>query len=242
MFRQLPSSKSRYAAAVGSEQDVSQLGVFTEPQRRRVFERLQADGPCTVTALVDVLGVGRSLVAFHLGRLIEAGFVEVIGPATTTRGAGRPAQRYRVTRREVVASVPARRYDLLAGVLLDSITDFRPGDTGHTSALRAARRRGAELGRQLASGRPARSTTARFARLERLLSALGYAPRREGDELLVRNCPFDKFRATNTEQVCSLNLSLSDGYLEGLGLDRHLQADLRPCPDSCCVAFEVASA
>ncbi|MEX2291574.1 MAG: helix-turn-helix domain-containing protein [Mycobacteriales bacterium] len=222
---------------MGFEQDISQLGVFTEPQRRRVFERLQADGPCTVTALVDTLGVGRTLVAFHLGKLLESGFVEGIGPDATTGGPGRPAQRYRVSKQEVVASVPDRRYDLLAGVLLDSIADFRPDDTAHTSALRAARRRGAELGRQLASGRLPRTATARFARLERLLSTLGYAPRRQGDELFVRNCPFDTFRATNTEQVCSLNLSLSDGYLEGLGLDRDLQADLRPDPDSCCVAF-----
>lgn len=223
-----------------TERDISRLGVFAEPQRRRVFERLQEDGPCTVTALVDALGVGRTLVAFHLGKLIDAGFVEAVGPGATASGPGRPAQRYRVTRREVLASVPDRRYDLLAGVLLDSITDFRPGDTAHTSALRAARRRGAELGRQLASGRSPRSTTARFARLERLLSTLGYAPRRAGGELLVRNCPFDKFRAANTEQICPLNLSLADGYLEGLGLDRHLQAGLRPCADSCCVAFEAA--
>ena len=57
----------------------------------------------------------------------------------------------------------------------------------------------------------------------------------------VQNCPFDKFRATRTEQVCSLNQSLAEGFLEGLELDQQLQARLRPCPDSCCVVFGPAA-
>jgi len=218
------------------EQDIQTLAVFTEPQRRRVFEQVQAAGSTTVNELATQLGIGRSLVTFHLGKLVDAGFVETAaddGP----RRPGRPAVRYRPSRREVVASVPERRYDLLAGVLLDSVADHRRGESAHDSALRAARRRGAELGRQLRDGRSARSAAGRFARLERLLTALGYAPRRQADEVSVQNCPFDKFRPTNTSQVCSLNQSLSDGYLEGLELDAHLQTELRPCPDSCCVVF-----
>lgn len=229
--------KSGYDVRVALEQDINALGVFIEPQRRRVFEQLQAEGPCTVGELVGALDMGRTLVAFHLGKLLEAGFVEVAGPARGATSPGRPAQRYGVTRREVVASVPDRRYDLLAGILLDSIASSRPGESPGDSAARAARHRGVQLARELVTGRPGRTLATRFARLERLLSAIGYSPRRDADELTVRNCPFDKFRPTNTAQVCALNQALSDGYLEGLELDQHLETTLRPSGDSCCVVF-----
>ena len=221
------------------QHDVEVLGVLAEPQRRRVLEQVQRDGPCTAAQLGTALGLGRTLVAFHLGKLVEAGFVEAVEPEHG--GRGRPAQRYRVTRREVVASVPDRRYDLLAGVLLDSVADHRRGETAAASAQRAARRRGADLGRSAARGRAVRTAAAALNRLEPLLVGLGYAPRRDGAEMSVRNCPFDRFRETNTEQVCSLNLALSEGYLEGLEVDDVVQARLRPCPDSCCVVFEPAS-
>lgn len=219
------------------EQDIDALGVLTEPQRRRVFEQVQSEGPITIGGLMGSLSMGRTLVAFHLNKLVEAGFVEAVAPEPASGVPGRPSQRYRATGREVVATVPDRRYDLLAGVLLDSVADFRAGETAHSSALRAARRRGAELARQLGRVGRGRSLTERFSRLEAVLRALGYAPRRDERELAVRNCPFDKFRATNSEQVCSLNLALSHGYLEGLELDRYLTARLQPSPDRCCVVF-----
>jgi hypothetical protein len=55
--------------------------------------------------------------------------------------------------------------------------------------------------------------------------------------LLIRNCPFDKFRATNTDEVCPLNKALCDGYLDGLELDDRLLTRLRPHSDTCCVVF-----
>lgn len=218
-----------------SDDELEVLGVFAEPQRRRVYERLQQQGAATVNELVQALSMGRTLVAFHLGKLLEAGFVEVVAPEQVAGAPGRPAQRYRATRREVVATVPDRRYDLIAAILLDSLADQRPGESAQGSAQRTARRRGTELAR--ARGPAARSVEGRLAGLERLLRSLGYAPRAQGAELLLRNCPFDAFRATNTPQVCPLNQALSDGYLNGLELDAQLQATLRPSPDACCVVF-----
>lgn len=224
------------------DQDIAFLGVFMEPQRRRVYEHVQRAGPSTVNEIATTLEIGRTLVTFHLGKLVESGFVEVAPPEPGSGLRGRPAQRYRVTAREVVASVPDRRYDLLAGILLDSVAQHRPGESAQASAVRAARRRGAELARQLRGRRPGGGRAKRFGSLERLLAALGYAPRREHDRLTVRNCPFDKFRATNTDQVCALNQALAEGYLEGLELHDQVRARLDPCPDTCCVVFEPAPA
>jgi predicted ArsR family transcriptional regulator len=221
-----------------SEDDLDALGVFTEPARRRVYEQLHEEGPATVAELVRALGMGRTLVAFHLGKLLETGFAEVVAPEQVTGTPGRPAQRYRTTSREVVATVPDRRYDLLVGVLLDGLANQQPGESAQASAERTARRRGTELARGWESGPAPRHLKGGLARLEHLLHHLGYAPRSQGAELMLRNCPFQAFRATNTPQVCPLNQALSDGYLHGLELDASLQATLRPSPDSCCVVFE----
>src|SRR5215212_5790703 len=74
------------------ENDLEALGVFTEPQRRRVYEQLHAEGAATVSELVQALGMGRTLVAFHLSKLLEAGFVEVVAPEQVVGAPGRPAQ------------------------------------------------------------------------------------------------------------------------------------------------------
>lgn len=224
------------------EQDIETLALFTEPQRLRLFEHVQAAGVCTVNELATGLGVGRSLVTFHLGKLIEAGFIEAAAPERPPAARGRPALHYRVTGRELAVTVPPRRYDLLAGVLLEGVALHEAGESAHASALRAARRRGAELGERFRNGRPLRTTAGRFARLERLLVVLGYTPRRATDQLTVRNCPFEKLRLLDTQQVCSLNRALSDGYLAGLGLDEHLCTELRSEPDACCVVYRSRTA
>jgi predicted ArsR family transcriptional regulator len=221
--------------------DLDAIGVFAEPQRRRVYEQLQVEGPLSVSDLVTALEMGRTLVAFHLGKLVDASFVEAVPPEPATGTLGRPPQRYRVTRREVVAAVPERRYDLLAGVLLDGLVDNRPGESARVSALRAAHRRGAGLARGWAAA--ARSGTARepLHRLVPLLTSLGYTPQRHDAELIIRNCPFDKFRSTNTAEICPLNQALCDGYLEGLGLDDRIRTRLRPHSQTCCVVFRLTA-
>lgn len=226
-----------YPWLMSDDGDLAALAVLTDGQRRRVFEQIQAAGECTVTEIATGLAIGRTLVNFHLAKLVEADLVEVV-PAQKRPGVpGRPSQRYRMSGREVSASVPDRRYDLLAGVLLGGVAEHQAGESAQDAADRVARRRGRELAEQVKQGRAARSVSAGLGRLERLLRSLGYVPRREGKTLCVNNCPFDKFRADNTPQVCQLNLALSQGYVDGLDLDGQVSVELRPSPDSCCVVF-----
>lgn len=220
--------------------DLAALAVLTDRQRRRVFEQIQAAGPCTVSELAAALSIGRTLVTFHLAKLVEAGLVEV-EPAQRRQGVGgRPSQGYRLSRREVTASVPHRRYDLLAGVLLDGVAEHQPGESAQDSASRVAHRRGRQLAQELTGGRVARSVALRLSRLEALLTSLGYLPVRDGKTISVRNCPFDKFRVENTPQVCQVNLALARGYVDGLDLSTRVSVELRSCPDSCCVVFRTA--
>lgn len=219
---------------MAKERDIAALAVLADGQRRRVFEHVQVSGDSSVTDLVAALGIGRTLVSFHLAKLVDAGLVEVV-PEQRRRGVrGRPSQLYRITGREVVASVPDRRYDLLAGVLLDGLAEHRRGETAQASAERAARRRGAELARGTGA---ARSVAARLVRLTELLSSLGYLPRQDDGQVVVRNCPYDSLRPAGTEQVCPVNLALAEGMVDGLALSERVTVSLRPCPDSCCVVF-----
>jgi predicted ArsR family transcriptional regulator len=218
---------------VGLAEDVEVLGTLVEPQRRRVYEHLSTSpSAASLTEISEALGMGRTLAAFHLGKLVEAGFVEAVAPEPGRRG--RPSQRYRASRLEISASVPARHYELVAEVLLLA-ADEQDGEPLARTATRVARRHGAGVAAAHRPARTPRTAKAKSAAVSSLLDQLGYAPLAEAGQLTLRNCPFDRLRETNCELVCSINHALTEGYLTGLGVDDSMTARLRPCEDSCCV-------
>lgn len=218
--------------------DLAALGMLAEPQRARIYAHLAAAGdPPTQQELCETLGLGRTLVAFHLEKLQRAGLVHPAGPATPRAGGrGRPPQRYAVSDREVIATVPPRRYELLAEILVRAAAAQAPGEGMRTAAVRVARDRGVELGREQARRDGAGRDVGE--ELTALLVRLGYEPRRDGDAIVLTNCPFQRLRVTDTELVCAVNAALGEGYLDGLGMNEALTARLRPCPVNCCVVLE----
>lgn len=50
-----------------------------------------------------------------------------------------------------------------------------------------------------------------------VLSECGYEPYQDGDTVLLRNCPFHALAQSYPELVCSMNLQLLTGLVEGLG-------------------------
>lgn len=224
-----------------NEPDVVRIGVLADPQRRRVYEHVAAlREPATLTEVSDSLDMGRTLAAFHLDKLVDAGFVDILAATTTQGQRGRPSQRYRASRREVTASVPARHYELVAEVLLLAAAEQRRGEPLRTTTDRVALRRGKQVGAAAASGRPPRTTNGKLNQVSRLLTELGYVPRREDGEIVLTNCPFDRLRDTNCALVCGINESLVRGYLAGLDVDDSVRAELRPCDDLCCVVMTPA--
>lgn len=211
--------------------DVVALGVLGEPQRARIYAHL-ADSPTPLTRqeICAALGVGRTLAAFHLDKLERAGLVRVVAASPSRGGRGRPPTRYAVSGRELLASVPPRRYDLLAEVLVRAASEG--GESLRDDARAAARARG----RELAEAALGEVGDAGGEALPAILAELGYRPRRDGAALVFVNCPFDRLREVDTAVVCSINLALAQGLLEGLGEDR-LVARLRPDPPACCVTI-----
>jgi DNA-binding transcriptional ArsR family regulator len=70
--------RSTIAAAVDQPDDLRELRrfhkVLADVNRLRIVRRL-ADGPATVTELIEHVGLSQPLVSWHLGRLREVGLV-----------------------------------------------------------------------------------------------------------------------------------------------------------------------
>jgi predicted ArsR family transcriptional regulator len=190
------------------------IGALREPVRRAVYEHVIAQAePVGRNAVAEAVGIGRTLAAFHLDKLAEAGLLATAyAPRAGGPGAGRPAKLYRRSAVEHAVTLPPRDYRLLAEVLASVVE--RVGV--EPAAYAAAHERGAKL----ADGEV----------LPRL-AALGYEPYEDADRTIrLRNCPFHALAQAYPGLVCGLNLAL----LQGLAGD----AQLDPGPTGCCVVIK----
>lgn len=208
------------------------LAVLGEPVRRGLY-RYVAGTPGDVgrDAAAEAVGISRSLAAFHLDKLVEAGLLEVDFRRLSGRsgpGAGRPAKMYRRARSEVAVSVPPRTYDA-AGHLLAEVVE-RAGLDGE---LQAAAR---------AAGEAEGGTVDGEAEPVEALRARGYEPFWEGRTLRLNNCPFHALAEQFPALVCGMNLAGIEGLLAGLTCGQGWRAAMDPLPQGCCVSLEVADA
>ena len=214
--------------------EISVIAVLDDPVRRRLYDYVTGqDHAVSRSEAAQAAGIQRTLAAFHLDRLAEAGLVEVSFARPGGRGgpgAGRPAKLYRRTAAEHQVSVPPRDYRG-AAELLAEVVDV----TGAEPELqRSARSRGA------AAGRAARRDAPRAPDgdlVTRALSAQGYQPCRDGAEVRLRNCPFHVLASRYPPLICGMNLALVEGLLEGAAVTG-LTARLDPRPEDCCVVLQ----
>jgi predicted ArsR family transcriptional regulator len=214
--------------------EISVIAVLEDPVRRRLYDYVAAQGSgVSRTEAAAATGIGRTLAAFHLDRLAEAGLVEVTFARPAGRsgpGAGRPAKLYRRTTAEHQVSVPPRDYRA-AAELLAEVVDV----TGAEPELqRAARSRGAAAGRAARQQSPALPDDALVAGA---LAAQGYEPYRDGGDVRLRNCPFHLLADSHPPLICGMNLALLEGLLSGAAVTS-LSARLDPQPEECCVVLE----
>ena len=234
---------------VESETDaLSALAALSEPMRRRVYEHVAASpgGEVSRDGVAAALGVARSVAAFHLDKLVDAGLLEVRSrrpPGRGGPGAGRPAKWYRRVPGEIAVSVPERHYDLAAELLARAIERAGEGagdlDIGDLLAD-VARAHGHDLARELRSSPTEASTgearPALLERLVRLLARHGYEPRLAGGVVTMANCPFHALAEQHRALVCHMNHELLSGLAEEAGLPPG-SARLDPEPGRCCVTI-----
>ncbi|MGC5012220.1 helix-turn-helix transcriptional regulator [Streptosporangium sp. DT93] len=206
-----------------SGDDLDTMAVLHDPVRRAVYDYVVSLGrEVGRNEAAEAVGVQRTLAAFHLDRLVEAGLLEAGFRRLTERtgpGSGRPAKVYRRAPGEWQVSVPARDYRTLALVLAEAIEELG----GDERAGRAARRAGAGLALEGED-------------LPGVLRRRGYLPYEEEGRIRLRNCPFHVLAEEHPPLVCSVNLELCRGLLESLGQDASA-ARMDPRPGECCVAF-----
>ena len=213
------------------EHRVAGVAAIDNALSRRAYRLVMQDRWVTRDRVAGHLGVARSVAAFHLDKLVEAGLLSTRFERVSGRtgpGAGRPAKLYGLADAEVDVSLPPRRYDL-AGVLLARAVDTA-GQRG-VPVREAVETVAREAGAAVARDYPGRGVR---ARLDALLEETGYAPQREGAEVRLLNCPFHKLAQEHRDLVCGMNLCFVEGALEGLEASS-LQARLEPEPDYCCV-------
>jgi predicted ArsR family transcriptional regulator len=200
--------------------DLPAVAGLAEPTRAALY-RYVASSPGAVgrDEAAEACGLARQVAAYHLDRLAADGLVDVEfkrlsgarGP-----GAGRPAKLYRRSARSFSVSVPPRRYELAARIMLEALG---ADDTARSALEAAAHRAGEEIGRHGLTG---------------ALVETGYVPVEEEGETRFRNCPFHVLQEQDRRTVCGLNLALVRGIVAGAGESR-LRPYLGPEEGYCCV-------
>lgn len=208
-----------------------------DPVRRSLYDHVRRRRhPVTREEAAAAVTISRSLTAFHLDKLVEAGLLRARfeAPADRRRGRGRAPKVYEPTDGSLALTIPPRRYDIVGEILADAVAQ----DPEHVRD--AAVHNAAGLGQRIGSSRPptgdADLTTANDA-----LTDLGFEPRPDGaGALQLANCPFHALATRHPELICGINTAFIGGVLTGLCADS-LTARLQPTPGACCVRVETAA-
>ena len=211
---------------------ITAIAALGDDTRRALFGFVaRAPEPVGRDETAAALELPRSTAAFHLDRLVEAGLLITEHRRLSGRsgpGAGRPAKLYAVAPGEIVASAPERHYEL-AGELL-------------AAAAETADRDGIPVRKALAAEAHAmgRRIGASTGSLDSALTACGYEPQSDDfGGVTLENCPFHALATRHTDLVCTANLRLVEGMIEGCHDPR--VPVLMPDPPRCCVAVLAAT-
>jgi predicted ArsR family transcriptional regulator len=214
------------------EDQVSQVAALDHPLTRAAYLLVMDGGRTSRDDAAAALQVPRSVAAFHLDKLVDAGLLQPHYERVSGRsgpGAGRPAKLYERSDREVELSLPARRYELAGTVLTDAVSRATAEGAAVADVLPTV---AAETGRRLGEH------VARAGAPTGLLASLvecGYSPEDRGGEIVLRNCPFHNLAERHRSLVCGMNVDLLAGVVAGAGADGEHRAELRPEPGYCCV-------
>jgi len=224
------------------ERRIAAIASLDQPLRRDLYRLLStSDRWLTRDEAAAALGVARSVAAFHLDKLADAGVVEVRFERTSGRrgpGAGRPSKLYRPATAELAASVPPRHYDLAGSLLASAVaestrTGAPVGDCLRTAAHDTGHAIGEEARAAVAAA--SRADERRQAVID-VLARHGYEPEiGRGKEIVLANCPFHRLAEQHRQLVCGMNLDFLAGMLEGMGPSIGLNARFEPAPGYCCV-------
>jgi predicted ArsR family transcriptional regulator len=224
-----------------NERDVESVAALAEPTRRQLY-RLVADSGEALSReqAAEQAGIAVHTAKFHLDKLVEEGLLEVEFHKLSGRtgpGSGRPTKHYRRADREIAVALPPRHYDLLSRILANAIVEASSsGEPAASAASRVAYSEGRSLGSSHRGSAP--GTEADFVRA---LVDGGYEPHLDEGRIVLRNCPFHRAAAEQTDFVCGLNLDYVTGVRDALDCARATPS-LDPHEGRCCVLLALDAA
>ncbi|GLX08712.1 ArsR family transcriptional regulator [Microbispora sp. NBRC 16548] len=229
----------RYRGRVTTDPSISAVAALDDVLRQGMYAYIRrARRPVTRDEAAASVGISRKLAAFHLDKLVDAGLLraryEAVGGI---RKVGRTPKVYEPAETDIRVTIPERRHEVLADILMDAVLAESEGESARQAAVRVAGRHGEEIGAaERARAKPGRLGAERaLTLLESLLARHGFEPGRESPTCVrLRNCPFHPLAARAPELVCGVNHAFLDGMLTGLEASR-VRAVLVPRPGECCV-------
>ncbi len=243
-------------------QRLGAVSLLLAPVRWRLYQYIRdADAAVGRDEAARAAEISRSLAAFHLDRMADAGLLTVEYRRLTQRrgrGAGRPAKLYRATNQRVAVSLSTTRYPLAGRILASAVVEKSGEEDAVAAVRRVAGRVATELGDELrerpsgngdtsASGDTAgngetagngdRDRSLGIA--ERAVRELGYDPETSRGHLVLRNCPFAELAASHRELICQMNHALLTGLLPAVGAGALSAVGPKPRkrPGFCCVTI-----
>lgn len=100
---------------------ITAVAALADDVRRGLYAAVRAaDRPLTREEAAAAVGISRKLAAFHLDKLVEAGLL-LAGARPDGHRVGRAPKAYRLAATDIRISIPPRRHDLLADILLDAV-------------------------------------------------------------------------------------------------------------------------
>ncbi|WP_017596233.1 helix-turn-helix transcriptional regulator [Nocardiopsis potens] len=216
---------------------IDAAGLLADPTRRRLYRYVTEQGEAGRAEAADALGIRRTLAAFHLDRLAEAGLLAVELRKVSGRegpGSGRPAKLYRRADREFGLHLPPRDYASAAHLLAEAVERSGAEEALYAAAREEGARRAAERGADAPRTRE---------ELAEVLRGCGYEPAAEGGRgaLRLRNCPFHSLAAAHPPLACGMNLELLRALVAGYGTG--FTARMAPrSGEGCCVEIVPDSA
>jgi predicted ArsR family transcriptional regulator len=160
----------------------------------------------------------------HLGKLVDIGLLNA--HAQKTGKGGRPGYAYTPSGHAVSLNVPARDFQLLADLLVQSLALM--GEGGKAAITQIGRTFGRRLGREAVATSLARASDAQAAgdgqadilrtcaeALERLGVATHVSHRGDGSfSLVLRTCGFREVATAHPEHVCHLCKAMVEGITQ----------------------------
>ncbi|WP_409492986.1 helix-turn-helix transcriptional regulator [Amycolatopsis sp. cmx-11-12] len=221
-------------AAVAALDDDLRRGMYAYARRAR--------RPVTRDEAAAAVGISRKLAAFHLDKLVTAGLLKFGFTAGPVVKVGRKPKVYEPVDEAIQVQLPARRHEILAGILAEAVLAEGSGETARDAVLRVAGERGLAVGaEERARTRPGRLGVERALTMaEGVLRRYGFEPSRDTRTCVrLRNCPFHPLAAEAPELICGINQAFLAGFLTGVRAG-NVEAILAPGTAECCVELRQA--